>query len=165
MALAQPSLAQGPFADLQGHSSSLEQLVSSDGAQAVMLVVWCSRCGSCRGAETQIVHLSQLWGRQVKVLAVDPHPADDPCSVRKYLQDKSLPLTVVLDPSQALLSTFAIDRTTTALIFDRHGKLRYFGPLQGEGSGFAADALKAVVAHRPVKTKTRPLRGCPIPQP
>ena len=130
-----------------------------------MLVVWCSRCGSCRGAESEIVHLSKLWGEQVKVLAVDPHPADDPQSVNSYLQNKSLPLAVILDPSQTLLKAFAIDRTTTALVFDRHGKMRYFGPLQGEGPGFAADALKAVVAHRPVNSKTRPLRGCPIPGP
>ena len=151
--------------DLDGQAHSIPELAAQPGTEAVVLVIWCSRCGSCRGAERDLAVYSEQGGEKVRVYAVDPHPSDTPEKIKRFLTGQGIKLNVLRDPSQALISGLKIDKTTTALVYDKTGKLRYLGPFQGDGSGFARDAVTQVLAGHEVSMKTRPLKGCPIPKP
>lgn len=150
---------------LDGRPHSIPELLAQRGTEALVLVVWCSHCGSCRGNERALAEYAAQNGEQVKVYAVDPHPADTADRIRRFLAGQGLQMTVLRDPSQTLISSLKIDRTTTAMVYDREGRLRYLGPFQGDGKGFARDAVEDVLAGRDVSMKSRPLKGCLIPGP
>ncbi len=154
LALAAPGWAQ--LRDLEGNSHSVAQLAA--GQKALVLVVWCSRCHSCRNVERELATFSR---EGVRLCAVDPHPADSAERLRSFLSDQELALEVLLDPDQSFLDVFRIGRTTTALVFDQTGRLRYLGPFKE----FAGPAVEDVLAGREVKVSTRPQQGCPIPRP
>jgi thiol-disulfide isomerase/thioredoxin len=151
--------------DLNGQAHSIPELTAQPGTEAVVLVIWCSQCGSCRGAERDLAEYSKQGADKVRVYAVDPHPSDTPEKIKRFLTGQGIKLNVLRDPGQALISGLKIDKTTTALVYDKTGKLRYLGPFQGDGSGFARDAVTQVLAGQEVSMKTRPLKGCPIPKP
>jgi hypothetical protein len=163
--LSGSACAQSSLRDLDGTVHSVPELAAQPGVEALVLVVWCSRCPSCRGVERDLVAYSQQAGDKVRVYAVDPHPADSPERIREFLKGQGLSLNVLRDSEQAMIESLKIDRTTTALVYDKTGKLRYFGPFQGAGQGYARDAVADVLAGHDVSMKTRPLKGCPIPKP
>lgn len=150
--------------DLDGRLHSIPEMVAQKDTDAVVLVIWCSQCGSCRGNERPLAEYAQKMGPRVKVYAVDPHPGDTPDRIRRFLKGQGIKLDVLRDANQALISAFKINRTTTALVYDKQGKLRYLGPFRGDGKGYAGDAVEEVLAGREVSMKSRPLNGCPIPR-
>lgn len=160
--LALPASAQA-LRDLDGKARSIPELAAQPGTEAVVLVVWCSQCGSCRGGERALAEYAQHSGNKVRVYAVAPHPADSPERIKTFLTGQGLKLPVLRDVHQSLVKGLKIDRTTTALVYDKAGKLRYMGPFQGDGKGFARDAVDDLLAGREVGMKSRPLKGCPIP--
>jgi thiol-disulfide isomerase/thioredoxin len=163
-ALSGPTPAQS-LRDLDGKARSIPELIAQPGTEAVVLVVWCSQCGSCRGGERDLAEYAKQGGDKIRVYAVDPHPTDTPEKIKRFLTGQGLKLNVLRDPNQSLVSGLKIDRTTTALVYDKAGKLRYIGPFQGDGQGYARDAVTQVLAGQEVSIKTRPLKGCPIPKP
>lgn len=153
-----PAAAQ-TLRDLDGKARSVPELAAQAGNEALVLVVWCSHCGSCRGNERPLAEYTRSSGSKVKVYAVDPHPADNPERIKKFLTGQGIKLDVLRDPNQSLINAYKIDRTTTALVFDKRGKLRYIGPFQGDGKGFAKDAVGELLAGGEVTVKSRPLKG------
>ena len=150
--------------DLDGKPRSVPELAAQSGTEAVVLVAWCTRCGSCRGSERALAeYSSSLKGPKVKVYAVNPHPADSPERIKEFLAGQGLKLNILRDVNLTLVKGLKIDRTTTALVYDKTGKLRYIGPFQGDGKGFARDAVEDVLQGREVGMKSRPLKGCLIP--
>jgi thiol-disulfide isomerase/thioredoxin len=162
--LGSPALGQ-TLRDLDGKARSVPELVAQPGTEAVVLVVWCSHCGSCRGVERDLANYAKEAAPRVKLYCVAPHPTDSPERIRQFLVGQDLDLEVLRDPNQALITGMKIDKTTTAMVYDKSGKLRYLGPFEGAGKGFAADAVSEVLAGQEVTTKTRALKGCPIPAP
>ena len=151
--------------DLNGQAHSVPELVAQPGTEAVVLVTWCSTCGSCRDTERDLAAFAKAQAPKVRLYCLAPHPGDSPERIRKFLLGQGLELEVLRDPNQAMVKGLKIDRTTTALVYDKSGKLRYFGPFKGDGKGYAADAVSEVLAGQEVTTKTRALKGCPIPTP
>lgn len=149
--------------DLQGQSRSVQELLAQPGTEALLLVVWCSHCGSCRTGERELARYAQQSPPGLKVLALSPHPADTPDKIRRFLSGQGLSLEVVRDRQQALVRRLGITRTTTAILYDRRGQVRYLGPFQGDGAGFASDAAQQLLAGREVTMSTRPQKGCPLP--
>ncbi len=158
-----PCLAQVSLQELDGKTANLETLFARAQTKAVVLVVWCSHCGSCRSLEEELDSYRETVSPEVRVFAVAPHPADSPQRIRSFLKEKELGLPVLVDSTQAFLRLYRIDRTTTALVFDRDKKLRYFGPFKSEDQDFAKEAVKRVVRGAQVETPNRALKGCPIP--
>lgn len=156
--LVGPVTAQ-PLVDLEGKPHTVEQLASQPGLEALVLVVWCSRCASCRGVEHDLAEYTAKSGPQVKVYALSPHPTDSPERIKQFLVGQGIRLDVMRDVNQAMITPLKITRTTTALVYDKTGKLRYIGPFQGDGSGYARDAVKEILAGRDVSMKSRPLKG------
>ena len=157
--LAGPTTAQ-TLTDMEGKPHTVTELASQPDLDALVLVVWCSRCGSCRGVERDLAEYTAKCGPRVKVYALSCHPTDSPERIKTFLSGQGITLNVMRDPTQALVVTaMKIDRTTTALVYDKSGKLRYMGPFQGDGKGFARDAVADILAGRDVGMKTRPLKG------
>lgn len=150
--------------DLEGKLHSVPELTAQKGTEALVLMVWCSQCGSCRGAERDVAAFAKQEADKVRLYLVDAHPADTPEKIKRFLVGQGLKLDVLRDTNQALISSLKIDRTTTTMVYDKKGKLRYFGPFQGDGKGFAEDAVADILAGREVGMKSRPLKGCPIPR-
>lgn len=158
MVLAGPIAAQS-LVDLEGKPHTVAELAGDPEIEALVLVVWCSRCASCRGVEHDLAEYTASCGPHVKVYALSPHPTDSPDRIKKFLIGQGIHLNVVRDINQALIRALKVDRTTTALVYDHSGKLRYVGPFQGDGSGFAKDAVREIQAGQEVSMKARPLKG------
>ncbi len=165
LTLIAPAFGQTNLRDLKGQAHSVAEMVAKPGTEAVVLVVWCTQCGSCRGSERAVAKLAAEDPKRVRVVAVTPHPGDSPERIKKFLKGQGINLEVMRDANQAMVRAMHIDRTTTTLVYDSKGALRYMGPFTGSGDGFAQDALREVLAGREVSMKTRPLKGCPIPKP
>ena len=146
--------------DLDDNPLSVTTLLAPEETETLVLVVWCTQCGSCRGVEDQLEAYAEEAGPEVQVFAVTPHPVDSPERVRAFLKQRKSGLRVLRDPTQALVSALKIDRTTTTLVYDKTGKLRYLGPFQKDQ---IAEAVEAISSNRAVEPVGRPLRGCPIP--
>ena len=147
--------------DLEGQPHTVADLLAPQKTQALVLVVWCSHCGSCRQMEKDLEKYAQEAGPEVRVFAVTPHPADTPQRVRASLKEKESGLPVLRDPNQTLVSGLKVDRTTTALVYDKSAQLRYIGPFQEDQVG---EVVEAVSSGREVEVVSRPLKGCPIPR-
>ena len=147
--------------DLEDKPHSVSELLTPAETEALVLVVWCSQCGSCRKIEKDLEKYSREVGPRVQVFAVTPHPADSPRRVSAFLQGNGSVLRVLRDPTQSLVNGLKIDRTTTALVYDKAARLRYLGPFQEDQ---VREVVAAVSSGREVEVVSRPLKGCPIPR-
>ncbi len=106
----------------------------------------------------------ELKGKAL-VLAVDANVTDTPQEIEGFLKIRQLGFPVVIDPAGGLVDRLGIKQTTTTLIFDRAGAMRYFGRFGYGDEHFAAQAVSQLLAGQPVAQPTTPLEGCRIPRP
>jgi hypothetical protein len=79
--------------------------------------------------------------------------------VAAFLKKNEFALPVVLDPSGHTADLFGVNMTTTTVVIDGNGVLRYCGQFQRKDGGSAEEALKAVLAGTEVAIKTTPHVG------
>ena len=125
----------------------------------VVLSFWCSTCHSCRHVEAHLGKLAKEYAGQAAVIALDANADDTAQGVAAFIRKNGLTLPVVLDPSGHTADVFGIDKTTTTVVIDGNGVLRYCGQFRQKGSATAEDALKAVLAGNEVAVKTTPHNG------
>ena len=125
----------------------------------VVLSFWCSTCHSCRDVEHLLAKLSKDYGGQAAVIALDANADETGEVVAEFLQENGLELPVVLDPSGSTADLFGVNRTTTTVVIDGDGVLRYLGQFRQKGGGSAEEALQAVLAGKEVTVKTTPHYG------
>ena len=73
-----------------------------------------------------------------------------------FLKKNGLDLPIVLDPNGDTADLFGVKRTTTTVVIDGNGVLRYCGQFRQKDGGSAEAALKAVLAGKEVAVKTTP---------
>jgi thiol-disulfide isomerase/thioredoxin len=120
----------------------------------VVLSFWCSTCHSCRRVEHHLDRLAKAYAGQAAVIALDANAGETAQRVAAFAREKGLALPIVLDPSGRTADLFGTEVTTTTVVVDGDGVLRYCGRF-----GQAADALKAVLAGKEVAVKTTPHDG------
>lgn len=150
---------------LDGGSISLSKLqkdVHRTSNGAVVLSFWCSTCHSCRDMEHLLVKLNKDYEGQAAVFALGANFDETSESASACLKENGLALPVVLDPSGNTADLFGVNRTTTTVVIDSHGVLRYCGQFRAKDGASAEAALKAVLAGEEVAVKTTPHNGCPI---
>lgn len=125
----------------------------------VVLSFWCSTCHSCRDVEHLIAELAKDHEGQAAVIALDANAGETAKSVAAFVKKNGLELPVVLDPSGNTADLFGVKRTTTTVVIDGNGVLRYCGQFRQKGGGSAEEALKAVLAGNEVAIKTTPHNG------
>lgn len=125
----------------------------------VVLSFWCSSCHSCRHIEAQLAKLGKDYAGQAAVMALDANSDDTAEGVAAFIKKKGLDLPVVLDPSGHLADVLGIKVTTTTVVIDGNGVLRYCGQFKAKGGASAEEALKAVLAGNEVTVATTPHNG------
>jgi hypothetical protein len=68
-------------------------------------------------------------------------------------------MPIVLDPSGRTADLFGAEVTTTTVVIDGNGMLRYYGRFKDGDRAYAEEALKAVLAGEEVAVKTTPPDG------
>jgi thiol-disulfide isomerase/thioredoxin len=126
----------------------------------VVLSFWCSTCSSCRRVEHHLDKLAKEYQGRAAVIALDANAGETPERVTAFAKEKRLALPIVLDPGGRTADLFGTEVTTTTIVIDGKGVLRYCGRFgQGDEACYAEAALKAVLAGKEVGVKTTPHDG------
>jgi RNA polymerase sigma factor (sigma-70 family) len=128
----------------------------------VVLSFWCSFCPSCRRVEHGLEKLAKDYAGRALVMALDASAGETAERVRAAARREGLTLPIVLDPDGHTADVFGTEATTTTVVIDGEGVLRYCGRFQEGESVYAEEALKAVLAGKEVAVKTTRHDGCRI---
>jgi peroxiredoxin len=120
----------------------------------IVLTFWCSTCSSCRRVEHDLDKLARDYEGRAAVIALDANAGETAEKVAAFAKDKGLTVPIVLDPDGRTADLFGTEVTTTTVVIDGDGVLRYCGRFKE-----AEDALKAVLAGKEVAVKTTPHDG------
>jgi thiol-disulfide isomerase/thioredoxin len=121
----------------------------------IVLSFWCSTCTSCRRVEHHLDKLAKDYQGQALVLALDANAGESPRQVSAFAKKNGLSLPILLNPDGRAADVFGTQVTTTTVVIDGDGVLRYCGRFsEGTKHAFAEDALKAVLAGKEVAVKT-----------
>ena len=126
----------------------------------VVLSFWCSSCHSCRQVEIALGKLARDYAGQAAVVALDANADETAAGVAAFAEQRGLAFPIVLDPDGHTADVFGVDKTTTTVVIDGDGVLRYCGQFRQRGGAASAEAaLKAVLAGEEVAVQTTPLGG------
>ncbi len=142
---------------LDGKTAKLSELQSDEKRTkkgVVVLSFWCSTCGSCRRVEHYLDKLAKDYAGQAAVIALDANVGETGERVLAFAKGKGLTMPIVLDPSGRTANLFGAEVTTTTVVIDGHGILRYYGRFRDGDHAYAEEALKAVLAGKEVAVKT-----------
>ncbi|MDA1230054.1 MAG: redoxin domain-containing protein [Planctomycetota bacterium] len=147
---------------IDGQSVKLSELQQDEKRTSQGVVVfsfWCTTCHSCRDVEHLIAELSKKYEGQAAVIALGANADETAESVAAFLRESGLDLPVVLDPGGTSADLFGVKTTTTTVVIDGNGILRYCGQFRQKDGGSAEDALEAVLAGNEIAIQTTPHRG------
>jgi len=147
---------------LDGSKQKLSQLRKDkrlSGQGVTMLTFWCSFCDSCRDIDKPLQNLAKTYRGKCLVLAVDASYGETTKQVREFFRENKLRLPVVLDEYGKSADIFGVTMTTTTVVIDAQGRLRYIGRLKDGDKTPAEDALKAVLAGTDVLVQSTKPRG------
>jgi peroxiredoxin len=147
---------------LDGKSVKFSELRKDERPTATGVVVlsfWCTTCHSCRDVEHLLAKLSKDYAGRAAVIALGANADETAEGVAAFLKKNGLELPVVLDPGGGTADLFGVKRTTTTVVIDGHGVLRYCGQFHQKGGGSAEEALNAVLGGKEVAIKTTPQNG------
>ncbi len=141
------------FSELQKNAKRTENGV-------VVLSFWCSTCASCRRVERRLDKLTQDYRGRALVFALDANAGETPHAVSTFAKKNGLTLPIFLNPDGRAADIFGTQVTTTTVVIDGQGVLRYCGRFSdGDRRAYAEDALKAVLTGKEVGVKTTPQDG------
>jgi thiol-disulfide isomerase/thioredoxin len=149
--------------DLDGKAlqfRELQQDAKRNGQRALVLTIWCSTCASCRRVEHALDKLARDYQGKALVVALDANAGESPRQVKTFARDAGLTLPMLLNPDGRAADLFGTEVTTTTVVIDGDGVLRYCGRFRdGEQRAYAEDALKAVLTGKEVAVKVTPHDG------
>lgn len=148
--------------DLEGKSWKLSELHTKSGLKQrgpIVLTFWCSFCGSCRRVEHRLDKLAKQNQGKAVVIALDASAGETADGVAAFAKKNRLTLPIVLDSKGKTADIFGAKRTTTTVVIDSKGILRYRGQFAQFGHPLAANALQAVLAGKVVKVKRTKEKG------
>jgi peroxiredoxin len=94
--------------------------------KVVVLDFWAVFCGPCKESLPNLARISSdpaLAARGLKVIAVDCH--EDPQTVRKFLDENHLNLTVALDTDESAESAYAVNGIPNTFVIGRDGTIQH----------------------------------------
>jgi len=131
--------------------------LSEDGT--LVLTFWCSFCHSCRHIEQRLDKLAKRYSGRVGVIALDASAGETTEVVAEFAKENGLSLPIALNPSGTAADIFGVQVTTTTIVIDSKGILRYRGQFGASGHAYAAEALEAVLAGEDVRVKKTRQKG------
>jgi thiol-disulfide isomerase/thioredoxin len=136
--------------DLNGKTWKLSQLHEKAGLKKrvpIVLTFWCSFCHSCRHVEGSLDELATEYSGKAAIFALDASAENE------------LDVTVLMNSEGNTADLFGTKFTTTTVVIDADGVLRYCGQFEHGKQSYAKNALAAVLDNKEVVTKTTPHRG------
>jgi thiol-disulfide isomerase/thioredoxin len=128
--------------------------ITSDGT--LVLTFWCSFCHSCRHVELSLDKLAQESGK-AGVIAIDASYGETQDKITAFAKKRGLTLPIAISSDGSAADIFGVKKTTTTVIIDKTGTLRYFGQFGDRRHSYAKDALNAILAGKEVPVeRTRP---------
>jgi hypothetical protein len=94
--------------------------------------------------------------------AFEPDRKPQSLQCRKVATEKGVSLPILLDETGHTADFFGTDFTTTTVVIDATGVLRYYGQFAHDNHAYAEAALAVVLKGQPVASPTTPHQGCPI---
>ncbi len=143
----------------RGEARTLRQLAPG---KPLVMVVWCATCHSCREVEAEIDRLAEEMRGKAVVVALDANAPDTPERIQKTLDRNSLKFPVFLDKKGKVVENFKINTTTTTLIVDAQGRLRYLGRFGDKEEALARQALQQLLAGQEVTPSQTEWQGCKV---
>lgn len=131
--------------------------LSNDGT--IVLTFWCSFCHSCRDIDQDLNQLAQHYKGKAAVIALDASDGETTEQVAEFAKEKGLTLPIALNASGSAADIFGTKVTTTTVVIDKEGVLRYRGQFGNAGHPFTRDALEAVLQNQTVKVTETKHRG------
>lgn len=163
MILLALALAQGPgigdkvpeftLTDTAGKSWTLAELRKRTPSGVVSLTFWCTFCHSCRKMDAAFQARADAFKDKAAVLGVDASAADSPKKIDDFAREKKFTVPVFVDDGK-VAALFGVELTTTTVVLDKDGVLRYRGRFEP-----AEAALKAVLEGKDVEVKETPPAG------
>lgn len=147
---------------LDGKSVKLSELQKDETrtkSGVVAFSFWCSTCHSCRDVEHLLAELAKAQEGEAAVIALAANADETAETVSAFVKKNMLTLPVVLETSGNAADLFGVSKTTTTVVIDGEGVLRYCGQFRQKNGGSADAALKAVLAGNEVAIKTTPPSG------
>jgi peroxiredoxin len=145
--------------DLTGKSLKLSGLRKKTGSGVVSLTYWCSFCHSCRDVEKRLDAFAREQREKASVVLIDASAGETPARISAFARKTGLTMPILVDAGGKTVDLFGIRATTTTLVIDGNGVLRYRGQFGSGQHEPAALALKAVLAGEAVPQKETPQRG------
>lgn len=147
---------------IDGKPQTLSQLrknkdITQDGT--LVLTFWCSFCHSCRDVEMDLNELAAKYAGTVGVIAIDASVGETTKGIAEFAKKKGLTLPIAINANGAVADLFGIRVTTTTVVIDSKGVLRYCGQFADQQHSYAADALAAVLSDSDVAVPETAHRG------
>ena len=139
--------------------SELQKDASLSKSGVVMLTFWCSFCHSCRDVERPLDAVAKKHKGQAAVIAIDASAGETTEEVAAFAKKRKLSLPIALNADGAAADLFGVRVTTTTVVIDGKGVLRYRGRFADRRHTYAEDALKNVLAGQTVKVAETTHRG------
>ena len=123
----------------------------------LVLTFWCSFCHSCRDVERDLDKLAREYHGKAGVIAIDASFGESRQAVTAFAKKRGLTMPIALNTSGSAADILGVKSTTTTVVIDSTGTLRYLGQFRDRRHAFAREALKAVLAGTEIGIKvTRP---------
>ena len=139
--------------DLSGKTVKLSELRARAESGVVSLTFWCTFCHSCRMMDAKLQKLADDHKGKAAVAGVDASAVDDAKKVQDFAKAKGFTVPVFLDAGKAA-DLVGVKVTTTTMVIDKAGVLRYRGTFDRAG-----DALASVLEGKEVPVKETPPKG------
>ncbi len=158
-ALVQVGQPDFSVTDLSGATLTLSDLRKKTPSGAVTLTYWCSFCHSCRHLEKRLDEFARQQRDKAAVVLIDASAGETPEGVSAFAMKTGLTLPILLDEGGKSVDLFGIKTTTTTLVIDVKGILRYRGQFKQGEKEPAVAALQAVLTGKEVLQKETAQRG------
>jgi thiol-disulfide isomerase/thioredoxin len=139
--------------------SELQKNAAMTADGTLVLTFWCSFCHSCRHVEHSLDDLAKQYRGKAAVMAVDASAGETAEAVAEFAKQHNLTLPIALDVSGATADIFGARVTTTTVVIDKSGVLRYRGQFGDRQHAYAQEALQAVLADKDVPVQETRQRG------
>jgi hypothetical protein len=170
---AQAGVQVEPFA-LADHTGNVHALADHAGAPALVIMVHGNGCPIVRNALPSLAALrDQYAARGVAFLLLNANLQDNRAAVAAEVASFSIDFPVLLDDTQLVAESLALERTGEVLLVDpRTSTLVYRGPIDDRldyerqrpeaSAHYLRDAIDALLAGQPVAVPERRAVGCLI---
>jgi peroxiredoxin len=134
--------------DAAGKSWTLSDLQKRTESGVVSLTFWCTFCHSCRMMDAAFQKRAADLKDKAAVVGIDASAADTAKRIEDFVRDKKFTVPVFLDAEGKAADLFGVRVTTTTVVIDKAGVLRYTGQFAA-----AESALQAVLEGKEVAVK------------